>query len=219
MVAQSHFAARDGNGVAVEAKLASNGTLPGIEAILGSLLTFVDGHLGDRTLAAIGHRVVHDGPGHVAPERVTPAGLEALEALTPLDPRRRPHNFTPMRALFAVRPEVPQVACFDTVFHHTTPSEAQHFGLPHALSEAGVLRYGVPGLSYEYVGLRLKVDAPELAKGRVIVSHLGAGASLCPLRKGVSIETTMGFSVLDGLLMATRRGAVDPGAILYLARQ
>ena len=189
------------------------------EKILGALLTFVGGHLGGHALRAVGHRVVHGGAAHVAPERLTPKGLEALEAMEPLDPMHLPHNLRPIRAIFAAHPELPQIACFDTAFHHTMPSEATRVALPRALTDLGLRRYGFHGLSYEFIGERLKVDAPSLASGRVIVAHLGAGASLCAMRSGASVETTMGFSVLDGLVMATRCGSLDPGAILYLARQ
>jgi acetate kinase len=124
-----------------------------------------------------------------------------------------------MRAVAAARPRLPQVACFDTAFHHTMPAVATRFALPRAVTEAGVRRYGFHGLSYEYIASRLAVLAPALAAGRVIVAHLGSGASLCAMRNGISVESTMGFSALDGLAMATRCGQLDPGAILYLLRQ
>ena len=145
--------------------------------------------------------------------------LEALRALIPLDPLHLPHNLAPIRALTAARPELTQVACFDTAFHHTMPTEASRFALPRALTAAGVRRYGFHGLSYEFIVEQLKLHASALARGRVIAAHLGAGASLCALQGGVSIATTMSFSVLDGLVMATRCGAIDPGVLLYLARQ
>ena len=213
------FRARDSDGVALTEKLWAPDASIGFDEVLGALLSFVDVHLGEHALLAVGHRVVHGGADHIAPERVTPDGLQAIEAMIPLDPLHMPNNLKPMKAIFATRPKLTQVACFDTAFHHTMPDEAKRFALPRALTEAGVRRYGFHGLSYEYIGERLKVEAPFLARGRVIVAHLGAGASLCALRNGVSIETTMGFSVLDGLVMATRCGRVDPGVILYLARQ
>jgi acetate kinase len=142
-----------------------------------------------------------------------------LQALTPLAPLHLPHNLAPIRAIADARPALPQVACFDTAFHHTMPPEASRIALPRALTEAGVRRYGFHGLSYEFIVEHLRANAPALARGKVIAAHLGAGASLCALQSGASVATTMGFSVLDGLVMATRCGALDPGVILYLARQ
>lgn len=136
-----------------------------------------------------------------------------------LDPLHMPHNVAPIHAVAAARPGLPQVACFDTAFHHTLPREARWFGLPRALEAEGIRRYGFHGLSYEFIAGRLAEDAPALARGRVVVAHLGSGASLCALKEGRSIATTMGFSTLDGLLMATRCGSLDPGVILYLGRQ
>jgi acetate kinase len=162
---------------------------------------------------------VHGGADHIAPELITPALLTALEALTPLDPLHMPDNLAPMRAVAAARPGLKQVACFDTAFHHTIPPLAARFALPRAISDSGVRRYGFHGLSYEFIAGRLAQQAPALAAGRVIAAHLGSGASLCALRGGVSIETTTGFSALDGLVMATRCGLLDPGVILYLGRQ
>ena len=188
-------------------------------ATLAGLLKFVDDHLGNSRLCAVGHRIVHGGADHIAPELVTPALLDALKALIPLDPLHLPHNLAPIRALAASRPGLAQVACFDTAFHHTMPIEASRFALPRALTTAGVRRYGFHGLSYEFIVEELKLRVPTLARGRVVAAHLGAGASLCALRNGVSIATTMSFSVLDGLVMSTRCGAIDPGVLLYLARQ
>jgi acetate kinase len=210
-----HFVCRDATG----AKLAeTRGASSDFASTLEGLLKFVDQHLGDARLCAVGHRVVHGGVAHVAPERVTPTLLEALDALVPLDPLHLPHNIAPMRALGSARPHLAQVACFDTAFHHAMPRVAKHFALPRALTEAGVRRYGFHGLSYEFIVEQLKVSAPALAKGRVVVAHLGAGASLCAIQNGVSIATTMSFSPLDGLMMATRCGALDPAVVLYLTR-
>jgi len=213
--AAPHFVAYDATG----AKLAeTHGATSDFAATLGNLLKFVDAHLGDARLGAVGHRVVHGGVAHVAPEMVTPSLLAALDALVSLDPLHLPHNIAPMRALASARPKLAQVACFDTAFHHTMPREASHFALPRALTEAGVRRYGFHGLSYEFIVEQLKTSAPALAKGRVIVAHLGAGASLCAIRNGASVAKTMSFSPLDGLVMATRCGALDPAVVLYLAR-
>lgn len=185
---------------------------------LDALLAIVDAAPGHDRLRAVGHRIVHGGADHIAPERLTPALLSTLEALIPLDPIHLPHNLAPVRAVWQARPGIPQIACFDTAFHYTMPLVAQQFALPRAISDAGVRRNGFHGLSYEWIARRLASEAPNLAQGRVIVAHLGAGASLCALDKGVSIATTMGISVLDGLMMATRCGSLDPGVIFYLAR-
>jgi acetate kinase len=189
------------------------------ETLLQAVIDWAEAHLGAAALMAVGHRVVHGGREHVSPERVTPALIAALERLIPLAPLHEPHNLAPMRAIAASRPDLPQAACFDTAFHATLPDVAARFALPEAFWDAGVRRYGFHGLSYEYIARRLAVVAPDLAAGRVVVAHLGSGASLCALRAGVSIDTTMGFTALDGLMMATRCGAIDPGVILYLLRQ
>jgi len=151
--------------------------------------------------------------------RVTEPVLTALEALTPLAPLHQPHSLAPMRAITTMRPGLPQIACFDTAFHHTMPAVATRFALPREYEDAGVRHYGFHGLSYEYIARRLSEVAPRLAAGRVIVAHLGNGASLCAMRAGVSVDTTMTFTALDGLVMGTRCGAIDPGVLLYMAQQ
>ena len=188
-------------------------------ADLHAVLARADAHLGANRLLAAGHRVVHGGTRFVAPVLVDQAVLEALEALTPLAPLHQPHNLAPIRALAAARPGLAQVACFDTAFHATMPDEASRLALPRAISDSGVRRYGFHGLSYEYIARRLGVVAPALAGGRVIVAHLGNGASLCAMDAGRSVDTTMGFTALDGLVMGTRPGTLDPGAVLYLMRE
>jgi acetate kinase len=167
-------------------------------------------------LCAVGHRVVHGGMRHTAPARVTEALLAELEALTPLAPLHQPASLEAIRALWKRRPELPQVACFDTAFHHGMPELAKRFALPEALYQQGIRRYGFHGLSYAYIAERLAASHPALAQGRVVVAHLGNGASLCALRRGASVDTTMSFSVLDGLPMGTRCGALDAGVLLYL---
>ncbi len=215
LASEPHMVARDENGkVLIDKRLPA-----GFDLALHALLDFADAHLGRDGLAAVGHRVVHGGADHIAPEVITPALLAALEALTPLDPLHMQANLAPMHAVAAARPALAQVACFDTAFHHTMPAVATRFALPRAISAGGVRRYGFHGLSYEYIAGRLAQQSPALAAGRVIVAHLGSGASLCALREGVSIDTTTGFSALDGLVMATRCGLLDPGVILYLGRQ
>jgi acetate kinase len=207
-----HLVARDAKGSMLADKLCDG---PSFSSVLNELLAFTDNHLGRARLAAAGHRVVHGGASHIAPEMVTPALLAALNDLTPLDPLHMPDNLAPITAIAAARPTLPQVACFDTAFHATMPKVATQFALPRTITDAGVRRYGFHGLSYEYIAGRLA----DQARGRVIVAHLGSGASLCAMVNGVSIDTTTGFSALDGLVMATRCGSLDPGVILYLGRQ
>ena len=214
-----HLLARDAAGTVLAEHRWPAGFAHPFAVALDTLLTFTDAHLGREGLIAVGHRVVHGGADHILPERITPALLATLEALTPLDPLHMPDNLAPMHAVAAARPTLAQVACFDTAFHHTLPPVATRLALPRALSAQGVRRYGFHGLSYEYIAGCLTQQAPALARGRVIVAHLGSGASLCALRDGSSIETTTGFSALDGLVMATRCGRLDPGVILYLGRQ
>jgi len=214
-----HFIARDDAGAMLAEQHWPAGIANSFETALAALLTFADAHRGQGGLKAVGHRVVHGGALHIAPALVTPVLLTDLQSLTTLDPLHMPHNLAPMRAIAASHPGLPQMACFDTAFHHTLPLVARSFALPRALTESGVRRYGFHGLSYEYIAGRLADVAPKLAQGRVIAAHLGAGASLCALHGGVSIATTTGFSALDGLVMATRCGRLDPGVLLYLAQQ
>ena len=182
------------------------------------VLTLADTLSGPDGVQAVGHRIVHGGPDHIAPERITPADMAALDGLIALDPLHMPHCLAPVAAIANARPAVAQFACFDTAFHHTMPRVARQFALPRAITETGIRRYGFHGLSYEYIANQLAGNAPDLARGRVIVAHLGAGASLCALASGVSMATTFGFSVLDGLMMATRCGSLDPGVIFHLGR-
>jgi acetate kinase len=150
---------------------------------------------------------------------VTPEILSELDRLAPLAPLHQPQNLAPIRAIAAARPDLPQVVCFDTAFHHTLPAVARRFALPREYEAMGVRRYGFHGLSYEHIADRLSEIAPDLAAGRVIVAHLGNGASLCALHRNHSIDTTMGFSALDGLVMGTRPGTLDPGVVLYLLQE
>ena len=170
----------------------------------------------ERPPIGVGHRVVHGGPDHAAPVLIDDAVLEQLERLVPLAPLHQPNNLAPIRAIRERDPDLPQVACFDTAFHRSHPEIADRFAIPQALHEAGVRRYGFHGLSYEFIASRLGEVAPEIASGRVIVAHLGSGASMCALRAGRSIESTMSFTALDGLPMGTRTGQIDPGVLLYL---
>ncbi|MBV8682646.1 MAG: acetate/propionate family kinase [Caulobacteraceae bacterium] len=167
-------------------------------------------------IAGIGHRVVHGGTDFAAPIRVDDAVVAALKRLIPLAPLHQPFNLAAIEAIAQAAPHIPQVACFDTAFHRSQPALAQLFGLPRKFAEEGVRRYGFHGLSYEYIAGRLAETAPELARGRVIAAHLGNGASLCAMKGGRCVATTMGFTAVDGLLMGTRCGTLDPGVVLYL---
>jgi len=168
---------------------------------------------------AVGHRVVHGGPRYSAPVLVNADVLAALEQYVPLAPLHQPGNLAPIRSLLTRFPELPQVACFDTAFHRGHSAIADHYALPERFYAQGVRRYGFHGLSYEYIAQRLPEVAPEVAGGRVIVAHLGSGASMCALAGGKSVESTMGFTALDGLPMGTRPGQLDPGAVLFLIDQ
>jgi acetate kinase len=187
--------------------------------VLPRILPWVRQQLGGRTVKALGHRVVHGGMEYARPQRVTRELLSNLETLNPLAPLHQPHNLAPIRAILEERPDLPQVACFDTAFHRTVPEVAQAFALPYGLHEKGIRRFGFHGLSYEYVASCLPTRAPAIARGRVVVAHLGNGASLCALRDGVSVATTMGFTALDGLPMGTRCGELDAGVVLHLIRE
>jgi acetate kinase len=169
-----------------------------------------------RQLVAVGHRVVHGGRAFALPVRVDAAVVAALEALVPLAPLHQPQSLAMLRAVSEMLPGIPQVACFDTAFHRTQPALAQAFALPRRFTEEGVHRYGFHGLSYEHVASVLPALEPRLETARVVVAHLGNGASLCALRSGHSVATTMGFSAIDGLVMGTRSGSLDPGVLLYL---
>jgi acetate kinase len=170
-------------------------------------------------VGGIGHRVVHGGRSYAAPTRVTRALLDDLAKLVPLAPLHQPHNLAPIRTIMSAAPSMPQVACFDTAFHRTQPHLAQTFGLPRSLAEEGVQRYGFHGLSYEYLVSRLRELSPVHYDGLVIIAHLGNGASLCGVKAGRSVASTMGFTAVDGLMMGTRCGALDPGVILYLLQE
>src|SRR5262249_35881166 len=187
--------------------------------VLPALLPWLRERLGERRVAALGHRVVHGGMHHTRPARVTPEVVAELEALVPLAPLHEPHNLAPIRMVQSLNPELPQVACFDTAFHRTISEVEQAFALPYALFDEGVRRYGFHGLSYEYIASVLPQRAPEIARGRVVGAHLGNDCAACARKEGVSIATTMGFTALDGLPMGTRSGALDPGVILHLLQQ
>ena len=184
----------------------------GLARVLACLPQWLNG----RALHAVGHRIVHGGLKHLAPEVLNPSVLEALDALVPLAPLHQPHNLSPVRALMRLQPGLPQVGCFDTAFHGRNLPEAQRFALPRRLHDAGVRRYGFHGLSYEYIASRLPAVDERAAQGRTVVMHLGNGASMCAMHAGRSLASSMGFTALDGLMMGTRCGNIDPGAVLWL---
>jgi acetate kinase len=212
----ARLVASDARGRAVaDRAVAGSGHGAAIAAIHDWLGEHIGGEAG---YAAVGHRVVHGGSDFSGPVLIDDRVVAALEALVPLAPLHQPHHLAAIRAVAAAAPGVPQVACFDTAFHRTQPAAAQHFALPRGLTAKGIRRYGFHGLSYEYVASALPKLAPDCAGGRVVVAHLGNGASLCAIAAGRSIATTMGFSPVDGLVMGTRTGLLDPGVILYLAQ-
>jgi acetate kinase len=181
------------------------------------ILDWLEAHTDGMQLAVAGHRVVHGGLAFDRAVRIDEAVLDSLKKLSTLAPLHQPHNLSAIRAVAEANPRLPQVACFDTAFHRTQPRVAQIFALPRELTEAGIRRYGFHGLSYEYIARRL----PEYANGarRAVVAHLGSGASMCAIRDGRSVESSMGFTAVDGLPMGTRTGALDPGVVLYLLQE
>jgi len=185
-------------------------------AVAEALLRVLAERLPDVVLIAAGHRVVHGGTAFRDPVRINADVLETLERFIPLAPSHQPQNLAAIRAVARALPKLPQVACFDTAFHRTQPAHAEAFALPRSMTDEGIVRYGFHGLSYEYLAGVLPELAGERANGRVVIAHLGHGASLCGLRDRRSVATTMGFTALDGLVMGTRSGAIDPGVVLYL---
>ncbi|MBK8387442.1 MAG: acetate/propionate family kinase [Candidatus Accumulibacter sp.] len=186
-----------------------------LDAIAALLRSRFEGQV----LAGVGHRVVHGGADHSAPLLITAPVMEKLDTFVPLAPLHQPHNLAAIRALQQARPDLPQVACFDTAFHRSQEMVAQLYGLPYEYYERGIRRYGFHGLSYEYIAATLPSVAPEIAGGRVVVAHLGSGASMCAMHHGRSVGSSMGFTALDGLMMGTRPGNMDPGIVLYLLQQ
>jgi len=186
------------------------------QAALVVILGFVTEHFPQARIAAVGHRVVHGGPDYDRPVLIDDAVLAKLASFAPLAPLHQPHNLAGIRAARAAFPEAPQVACFDTAFHRGHTFENDAYALPRAFYDEGLRRYGFHGLSYDYVSRKFATMAPEAAAGRVVVAHLGNGASMCAIRGGKSVATTMGFSTLDGVPMGTRPGQLDPGLLLYL---
>ena len=213
-----HLTVKDGAGGA----LADQKLEPAIrdgKAALAALAAWLRSRYGGARVLGVGHRVVHGGARFTAPVLVTPSVLEELQALVPLAPLHQPHNLGAIESVRERMPGVPQVACFDTSFHRGQPTVSEVIPLPREICSAGVQRYGFHGLSYEYIASVLPAVAPEIAMGRVIVAHLGSGASLCALRGGKSVDHSLGFTALDGLCMGTRPGSFDPGVVLYLFQQ
>jgi acetate kinase len=210
-----HLSVKDGEG----AKLAAASLGPDIRdgrAAIASLAGWLQDRYRGARVRGVGHRVVHGGPRFTGPTIVTPDVLDELRRLVPLAPLHQPHNIAAIDAVAERLPDVPQVACFDTSFHRGQREVATIVPLPSDICAGGVQRYGFHGLSYEYIASVLPQVAPEIAAGRVIVAHLGSGASLCAMRAGKSVDSTLGFTALDGLCMGTRPGAIDPGVVLYL---
>ena len=214
------FSARDGKGH----ELASKDLMPldtdaGHDALIPALLDWLKSHQGGVTITAAGHRVVHGGRDHAGPALVTDTLLTELETLVPLAPLHQPNNLLAIRCFAASAPGLPQVACFDTSFHRTQDRLAQLFALPRAMTDQGIIRYGFHGLSYEYIAGILPTHLGDRASGRVIIAHLGNGASMCAMKNRHSVATSMGFTALDGLMMGRRCGALDPGVVLHLMDQ
>ncbi|KAK47312.1 acetate kinase [Caballeronia jiangsuensis] len=211
-----HFVAFNANGEKAGEHAWGEGVrLEHAEAI-AHLGAFLRGHGAGHRLIGVGHRVVHGGAHFTKPVLTNPEVLDALDKLTPLAPLHQPHNIKPIRIIAERNPGLPQVACFDTAFHATQAPLAQAFALPESITKNGVRRYGFHGLSYEYIANALPDIAPDAASGRTVVAHLGNGASLCAMHAGKSVASTMGFTAVDGLMMGTRCGNLDPGVILYL---
>jgi acetate kinase len=210
------FVARDRNGsVEAEASWKDGASFDHGNA-LDYLLPFLQRRLAGDHLIGVGHRVVHGGVDYGEPVRVDPAVLAALDKLVPLAPLHQPHNLAAIRLLLERAPDLPQVVCFDTAFHRTSPDLAQRFALPSDLHDAGVRRYGFHGLSYEYIASALPRYDQRATAGKTVVLHLGNGASMCAMAASRAVATTMSFTAVDGLPMGTRCGALDPGVILYL---
>jgi acetate kinase len=209
-----HLAVRDSTGAVVFEKHWDSAALSHEDLIL-PVLDWVDTHLGSDELIAAGHRIVHGGEKFFAPVRLDEAALTELATLTPLAPLHEPHNLAAVQAVMALRKNLPQIGCFDTAFHHDMPVIATRIAIPRHYFDEGFRRYGFHGLSYEYISRRLREVAPHLAAGKVIAAHLGNGASVCAMANGKSIDSSMGVSALDGLMMGTRCGIIDAGALLY----
>lgn len=212
----AHFSAKDASGAAIGEQRWEPGAGFSHQDATRHIAQFLRSQREQHRLVAVGHRVVHGGVQFTEAARVTPAVIDALDKLTPLAPLHQPHNLAPIRLLAELRPDVPQVACFDTAFHRSQPEVAQAYALPASITGLGVRRYGFHGLSYEYIASVLPTYTAQAAAGATLVAHLGNGSSLCALAAGKSMASTMGFTAVDGLPMGTRCGNLDPGVILFL---
>jgi acetate kinase len=210
------FSAKDAKGANLGARKWEAGTRLGHDGGIAHLIEFLQGYRGEYRLVAVGHRVVHGGTDFAQPVRLDAQILAKLEKLIPLAPLHQPHNLAPIRIIAQSTPQLPQVACFDTGFHRAQPELAQTFALPPEITDRGVRRYGFHGLSYEYIASALPGIDARSGAGRVVVAHLGNGASMCAMHDGKSVASTMGFTAVDGLPMGTRCGNMDPGVMLYL---
>jgi acetate kinase len=213
-----HFIAKDRTGASLVDESLAEGTTH--EDALAALLRWQEGQFQDHRLIAAGHRVVHGGSAYAAPVRIDASVSAELVRLIPLAPLHQPHNLAAITAVSKLHPALPQIACFDTAFHHSEPAIATAFALPRRLTAEGIRRYGFHGLSYEYIASVLPdILGPAEADGRVVVAHLGAGVSMCAMYRRKSVATTMGFTALDGLPMGSRCGSLDPGVVLYLMQE
>ena len=210
------FTAKDASGASLGERKWGEGTRLGHDGAIAHLVEFLGTHRDDHRIVAVGHRIVHGGLEFSEPVRLNAEVIAKLEKFIPLAPLHQPHNLAPIRLVAERLPQVMQVACFDTAFHRAQPELAQAFALPASITDRGVRRYGFHGLSYEYIASAFPHLDAAAAAGRVIVAHLGNGASLCAMKAGKSVASTMGFTAVDGLPMGTRCGAIDPGVMLYL---
>ena len=208
--------AKNAGGEKLDDKKLDKDTVRDGRAAIDALASWLRSRYGGARVLGVGHRVVHGGPKFDRATVIDRRVLEELRTLTPLAPLHQPYNIAAIEAVFERMPEVPQVACFDTSFHRGHSAVAELVPLPREIRGAGVERYGFHGISYEYIASVLPQVAPAIAKGRVIVAHLGSGASLCALNDGKSVDSTMGFTAVEGLCMGTRPGSIDPGVVLYL---
>ncbi|MDJ0814596.1 MAG: acetate/propionate family kinase [Desulfobacterales bacterium] len=215
------FKARANHGEILAEKTWDHGPDVNHESLMGYLIGWIRENRQQLNLelTGVGHRVVHGGSAYSSPVKVDDAVLRRLEKYIPLAPLHQPHNLGPIRSVMKLGADIPQVACFDTAFHRTNPPLSQIFALPRRYTDEGIRRYGFHGLSYEYISRRLQVLDSKVAAGRVVVAHLGSGASMCALQGGRSIASTMGFSAMDGIPMGTRPGNLDPGVVLYLMQE
>ncbi|MFZ0851141.1 MAG: acetate/propionate family kinase [Hyphomicrobiaceae bacterium] len=208
--------ARDGEGKVLVDEVSASARVPDVPAAIERLQAWIKEYGRGRPPTAVGHRIVHGGPLYDRPVRISAEVIRNLQGFVPLAPLHQPNNLAPVEAIHRRRPEVLQVACFDTAFHRRHGELADRYAIPEKLYQDGVRRYGFHGLSYEYIAQTLPTLAPNIAEGRVVVAHLGSGASMCALHGRSSIDSTMGFTALDGLPMGTRPGQLDPGVVLYL---